>query len=229
MARTPGGAYRHRVATGSTSVWIVEDNALLRRSLAEILDQAPGLRCPVAAASFEEALSAFDEKLVPDIVLMDISLPGMDGVEATRQVRGLSPTTRVIMLTVHDDEERVFEALCAGASGYLLKPSRPEEVVEAVRDVIRGAAPMNGYVARKVLDLFARLGPAPPVATDYGLTPREKEILQLLVDGLSMKQVAARLALSYHTIDTHQRNIYDKLHVRSRAGAVAKALRERLL
>ena len=217
------------MADAPLTVWIVEDNALYRRNVAELINTTSGMRCPIAVGSFEEALHAFDEQLVPDIVLMDISLPGMDGVAATRQVRGLSPTTRVIMLTVHDDQERVFEALCAGASGYLLKPSRPEEVVEAVRDVKKGAAPMNGYIARKVLDIFTRLAPAPPAATHYGLTAREKEILQLLVDGLTMKQVAGRLSLSYHTIDTHQRNIYDKLHVRSRAGAVAKALRERLL
>ena len=211
------------------NVWIVEDNALYRRTLADLVGQTAGLRCEVAAASFEEALSAFDEHLVPDIGLMDIGLPGLSGIEGTRQVRGLSPTSRVIMLTVHDEQEKVFEALCAGASGYLLKPSRAEQIVEAIRDVQKGAAPMNGYIARKVLDLFARLGVSAAPATDYGLTAREKEILQLLVDGLSMKQVAARLDLSYHTIDTHQRNIYDKLHVRSRGSAVAKALKERLL
>jgi DNA-binding NarL/FixJ family response regulator len=213
----------------ATSVWIVEDNALYRRTLADLLNQTPGLRCPIAAGSFEEALSAFDEHLVPDIVLMDIGLPGLSGIEGTRQVRGLSPTSRVIMLTVHDEQEKIFEALCAGASGYLLKPSRAEQIVEAIRDVQKGAAPMNGYIARKVLDLFARLAVSAAPTPDYGLTAREKEILQLLVDGLSMKQVAARLDLSYHTIDTHQRNIYDKLHVRSRGSAVAKALRERLL
>lgn len=211
------------------NVWIVEDNAMYRRSLADLLNHTPGLRCPIAVESFEEALAAFDEQLVPDIVLMDIGLPGMNGIEGTRQVHGLSPTSRVIMLTVHDDHEKVFEALCAGASGYLLKPSRSEQIVEAIRDVQKGAAPMNGYIARKVLDLFARVATSRAPAPDYGLTAREKEILQLLVDGLSMKQIAARLDLSYHTIDTHQRNIYDKLHVHSRGSAVAKALRERLL
>lgn len=217
------------MSTTPASVWIVEDNALYRRSLADIVESTPGLRCPVAVGSFEEALPAFDEGLIPDIMLMDIGLPGMSGIEGARQVRGLSPSTRVVMLTIHDDDDKVFEALCAGASGYLLKPSGPEQIVAALRDVQSGAAPMNGSIARKLLEMFTRLAASRAVAPDYGLTAREKEILQLLVDGLSMKQVAARLHLSYHTINTHQRNVYDKLHVHSRGSAVAKALRERLL
>lgn len=211
------------------SVWIVEDNALYRRSLADLIEGTSGLCCPVAVGSFEEALPAFDEGLLPDIVLMDIGLPGMSGIEAARQVRGLSPGTRVVMLTIHDDDDKVFEALCAGASGYLLKPCGPEQIVAALRDVQSGAAPMNGSIARKLLEMFGRLAASRAVAPDYGLTAREKEILQLLVDGLSMKQVAARLEVSYHTINTHQRNVYDKLHVHSRSSAVAKALRERLV
>jgi DNA-binding NarL/FixJ family response regulator len=211
------------------SVWVVEDNALYRRSLAELIDATADLRCPVAAGSFEEALPAFDQGLLPDIVLMDIGLPGLSGIEAVRQVRGLSPATRVVMLTIHDDDEKVFEALCAGASGYLLKPSGPEQILAALRDVQGGAAPMNGSIARKLLEMFTRLATSRAAVPDYGLTAREKEILQLLVDGLSLKQVAARPDLSYHTINTHQRNIYDKLHVHSRGSAVAKALRERLV
>jgi DNA-binding NarL/FixJ family response regulator len=217
------------MSASPVTVWVIEDNPLFRRTLAELLEQTPGLRCPVAVDSFEEARLALDEGFAPDIVLMDIGLPGMSGIEATRQVRAQSPTTRVIMLTVHDDDEKIFEAMCAGASGYLLKPSRADQIVDAIRQVEEGAAPMNGYIARRVLDMFARLADSRTPAPDYGLTPREKEILQLLVDGLSMKQVAARLELSYHTIDTHQRNIYDKLHVHSRGSAVAKALREKLL
>ena len=211
------------------TVWIVEDNALYRRSLMELIEQTVDLRCPVAVESFEEALAAFDEGLVPDIVLMDIGLPGMSGIDATRQIRGLSPVTRVVMLTIHDDGDKVFEALCAGASGYLLKPSPPDQIVAALREVLSGAAPMNGTIARKVLEMFTHLASSRAAVPDYGLTPREKEILQFLVEGLTMKQVAARLDVSYHTINTHQRNIYDKLHVHSRSSAVAKALRERLV
>jgi DNA-binding NarL/FixJ family response regulator len=130
------------------------------------------------------------------------------------------------MLTVHEEDEQVFAAICAGASGYLLKPTSPELIVDAVRAVRAGAAPINGYIAGKVLGMFARLA-AP--GSDYGLTPREKEMLELMVEGLTMKESAGRLCVSYHTIDTHVRNIYEKLHVHSRGGAVAKALRERLV
>jgi DNA-binding NarL/FixJ family response regulator len=213
----------------ATAVWIVEDNDLYRRSLAVALAEAPGLACPLAVGSCEEALAALDNGLLPDIVLMDIGLPGLSGIDGAKQVRSLAPACRVVMLTVHEEDEKVFAALCAGASGYLLKPAPVEAIVEAIRQVSRGAAPINGYIAAKVLAMFSRL-PAPRGGPEgYGLTPREKEILQLLVDGLTMKQIAARLVVSYHTIDSHLRNIYDKLHVRSRSGAVAKALRERLL
>jgi DNA-binding NarL/FixJ family response regulator len=211
------------------AVWVVEDNALFRRSLAELVNHSQGMRCPIAVDTCEEALAALDEGLLPDMVLMDIGLPGISGIEGARQIRSFSPTTRIIMLTVHEEDEKIFEALCAGASGYLLKPTRADDIVEAIRQVQAGAAPMNGYIARRVLDMFKSLATSRTPAPDYGLTPREKEILQLLVDGLSMKQVAAQLDVSYHTIDTHQRNIYDKLHVRSRGSAVAKALKEKLL
>ena len=130
------------------------------------------------------------------------------------------------MLTVHEEDEKVFEAICAGASGYLLKPASPKQVVQAVRDVRNVAAPINGYIAGKVLGMFARLAAPGP---DYGLTAREKEILGLMVEGLTMKEAADRLSLSYHTIDSHVRNVYGKLHVRSRGSAVAKALRERIV
>lgn len=216
-------------AEPALTVWLVEDNAFYRRNLAQLLDQTEGIRCPVAVGDCEEALESLQIEPPPDIVLMDIGLPGMSGIEGTRRIRSLSPAIRVIMLTVHEEDQKVFDALCAGASGYLLKPSPSERIVEAIRDVQRGAAPMNGYVARRVLDMFGRLAVGHAGSADYGLTPREKEILNLLVDGLSMKEIAARLDVSYHTVDTHLRSIYDKLHVHSRSSAVAKALKERLL
>lgn len=213
------------------TVWLVEDNALYRSSLASAIGDAPGLVCGLDVPSCEAALAALSMCAAPDIVLMDIGLPGMSGIEGTRRMRGLAPACRVVMLTVHEEDEKVFAALCAGASGYLLKSATADHVVQAIREVSRGAAPINGYIAAKVLGMLARL-PEPPSGSNssrYGLTAREREILQLLVEGLSMKQVAARLAVSYHTIDSHQRSIYDKLHVHSRSGAVAKALRERLI
>ncbi|HYE95924.1 MAG TPA: response regulator transcription factor [Rubricoccaceae bacterium] len=208
------------------SVWVVEDHALYRQSTAAVLDAADGVTCPVAVASCEEALDALDREAPPDLVLMDIGLPGMSGIEGAHRLRARVPTARVVMLTVHEEDAKVFDAICAGASGYLLKPSSPERIVEAVREVQAGAAPINGYIAGRVLGMFTRLvGPQ----ADYGLTPREKEMLELMVEGLTMKESADRLCVSYHTVDKHVRSVYEKLHVHSRGGAVAKALRERLV
>ena len=209
-------------------VWIVEDNAKLRRDLAVLIEAEADLSCPVSASSCEDALAALAEEPPPDVVLMDLGLPGMSGIEGTARLHSLSPATRVVVLTVHAEDESVFDAICAGACGYLLKPSAPEEIVAAVRQAARGAAPMNAYIASKVLAMFTRLAPA-RAHDDYGLTRRERDILQLLVDGLTMRQIAHRLAVSYHTVDTHLRNVYAKLHVRTRTSAVAKALREKLI
>ena len=211
------------------SVWLVEDKHILRRNLAALVNEQSGMHCPVAVATCEEMLDSLDEGLVPDIVFMDIGLPGMSGIEGVRRLRSLSPSTRVIILTIHEEDEKVFDAICAGASGYLLKPSSPERIIEAIHQVQRGAAPINAYIAQKMLTMFANLTPPKAPETAYRLTPREKEILQLLVDGLTMRQIAERLIVSYHTVDNHIRNIYEKLHVHSRSGAVAKALKERLL
>ena len=169
---------------------------------------------------------ALDDGAVPEIILLDIGLPGMSGIEGIAPIHARSPSTQVLMLTVHKDSDNVFEALCAGASGYLLKPASPARIVEAIEDVRRGGAPMSPQIARKVLDMFTHLAVRPK---DYGLSQREREVLHLLVDGLTQKRIAERLFLSEHTINTHIRNIYAKLHVHSRSGAVAKALRERLI
>ncbi len=210
-------------------VWLVEDNRFLRCAIADSINDSEGMCCPMAVEMCEEALAALTEDPVPDIVLMDIGLPGMNGIEGTRRIRSLSPASRVIMLTIHEESEKIFEAICAGASGYLLKPSSTGDIVDAIRQVQMGAAPINAYIARKMLRLFARLSPRERSGEDYGLTPREQEILQRLVDGLTMRKISERLGLSYHTVDTHIRNIYEKLHVRSRTGAVTKALREELV
>ena len=154
---------------------------------------------------------------------------GLHRFEGTRRIRALAPSSRVIMLTVHEESESIYQALCAGASGYLLKPSGAEAILDAIRQVAQGAAPINGYIARKLLDMFSQLAHPEGGQPDYRLTSREREVLRLLVDGLILKQIAARLDVSYHTVDTHVRNIYDKLHVNSRGGAVAKAIKERLV
>jgi len=219
-----------RPSPGPVRIWLVEDNALLRGSVERLIASAPDLECPISTGHAEDAFAAIDAGMVPDLVLMDIGLPGVSGIEATRRIRGMTPTARVLMFTVHEEDEKVFAAICAGASGYLLKPLPAERLLEAIREAARGAAPINGYIARRLLDQFALSGVARRGAGgEAGLTAREREILERLVEGLSMKEIAARLGLSYHTIDTHVRHLYAKLHVRTRAGAVARALRDRLI
>lgn len=210
-------------------VWVVEDQRMFRRALVTLLGETTDMHCGFDSESCEEVIEAIEDGMIPDIVLMDIGLPGMDGIEGTRAIRSLSPTTRVIMLTVHEDNEKIFDAICAGASGYLLKPASTDQIIDAVRQVRQGGAPINAYIASKLLSLFARLAPPRSGAEQYGLTAREREILQLLVDGLTMPQIAEKLIVSYYTVDAHIRNIYAKLHVRTRGGAVAKAVKERLI
>lgn len=207
-------------------VWVVEDNDLLRDSYLGVLREADMVSRARAFDACEEALSALEAGGTPDIILMDIGLPGMSGIEGARSVRAVSPRTRVVMLTVHEDRDNVFQALCAGATGYVLKPTSEAKVVEAVEEIRAGGVPMSARIARKVLEIFRRWA-AP--ARDYGLTERETEVLELLVDGRSQKQIAHELELSQHTVNSHIRNIYAKLHVHSRGRVVAKALRERLI
>ena len=209
-----------------THVWIIEDNVFFRDTVCELVEQRPEMRCTLAAGSCEEALAALRRGHVPQVVLMDLGLPGMGGLEGIGRIRAISPASPIVVLTVHEDDERIFEALCAGASGYLLKPASGEEIVGAVEAALRGAAPMNAFIARRVLNMFTRFA-RPRV--DHGVTDREREILQLLVEERTQKQIAHSLGLSRHTVDTHVRNIYAKLQVHSRSGAVAKALQERLL
>lgn len=212
----------------TVDVWLVEDNTTYRRSIARLIEQTPGMSCPLAAVTCEEALEVLENQPPPAIVLMDISLPGMNGIEGTRRIRTRSPDTRVIMLTIHEESDKVFEAICAGASGYLLKPADAAGIVAAIRDVQDGAAPINAFIARKMLNMFERLSP-PESEEDYGLSKREREILQLMAADLTLGQIAERLFVSRHTIDTHSRNIYAKLHVHTRIGAVTKALKEGLI
>jgi DNA-binding NarL/FixJ family response regulator len=207
------------------SVWLIEDNHTFRSTIARVLNQVPGLECPRHCSNSEDALQSLAEGFVPDVVLVDVELPGLDGIEAVRRIKAISPTTRLIMLTVFDDHDKILKAICAGASGYLLKTSPVEKIVDSICEVYSGGAPMTPRIARCVLDMFSHL-PAPH--QDYGLTVREQEILQLMTEGLLKKEIADRLSISFHTVDTHLRNIYAKLHVNTRTGAVVKALKERL-
>ena len=209
----------------SSNVWLVEDNHIFRNTVARVLTSVEGIDCSQQFSNAEDALDAMVGGGVPDVVLLDVQLPGLDGIEAIQKIKSISPSTRVVILTAFNDHDKVFRAICVGASGYLLKTSPVERIVESIREVLAGGAPMTPQVASSVLQMFSKM--AKP-KQDYGLTVREQQILQLMVDGLIKKEIADKLALSYHTVDTHLRNIYTKLHVHSCTGAVAKALRERL-
>jgi DNA-binding NarL/FixJ family response regulator len=176
--------------------------------------------------SCEEALAHLDTGTAPDVILMDIELPGVDGIEGVQKVKSVAPSIQVIMLTVFDEDEKIFRAICAGASGYLLKSTSPDRIIEALKEIVTGGAPINSHIARRVLDMFAHI--AAPKGK-YDITPAEKRILGLLVEGEPKKQIAHRLGVSFFTVDSHLRNIYTKLQVHNQTGAVAKALKERLL
>ena len=207
------------------TVWLVEDNETFRNTVARTLARVPMLDCSHRFPNAEEAIESLEGGAVANVILLDFEMPGINGVEAIKRIKAISPSTRIIMLTVVDSHNKIFNAICAGASGYLLKTSLAQKIVEAIHEVQTGGAPMTPQVARSVLDMFSRF---PASRGDYGLTEREQKILELMVDGMIKKEIADRLALSYHTVDSHLRNIYTKLHVHTRTGAVAKAVKERL-
>ena len=210
-----------------TDVIIIEDNELLRDSLKEAINKSSNINCKHSFNSGETALDFIEkEELVPDIILLDIGLPGMNGIELIPELKKLSPSSKIIIITIHDDDENVFNAICAGASGYLLKDLSADKIVASISDVLNGGAPMNSHIAKKVLSMFRDQN----VKSDgYNLSEREKEILSLLVEGLSKKQIAEKIFLSHHTVDSHLRNIYAKLEVHSRSSAISKAIKEKLL
>jgi len=206
---------------------IIEDNTLFRKTLTDFINLSNEMNCSYNFISCEDAISVMEQyALDPDIILLDIGLPGMSGIEGIVHLKNVSPSSKVIILTIRDDDESIFKAICSGASGYLLKDSTSDKILDAVREVLNGGAPMNSSIAARVLKMFKDLAPE---QGDYSLTKREKEILKLLVDGLSKNNIAEKLFLSYHTVDAHIRKIYEKLEVHSASSAVAKALKENLL
>src|SRR6266850_8327331 len=198
-------------------VAIVEDNAVMRKSFRQWIDASPDFRCVFACATAEEALAEIP-RLKPDVVLMDINLPGESGIACTARLKEALPEIQVIMVTVYRNQELIFQALQAGACGYLLKRSSPEELLKAIAEVRSGGAPMTSEIARMVVEAFQKK-PAGVTAAE-GLTNRESEILALLSEGLSNKEIADRVAISYDTVRAHLRHIYEKLHVRGRTEAV---------
>ncbi len=216
----------HRPASGDAVVWIVEDNPEYRATVQELVDLADGLSAPQAFGSGEELFEFLNHHFAPDVMLVDIGLPGMSGIEIVSRLHRLAPDTRLVMLTIHEDNDRIFEAICAGACGYLLKTALPETILQAVREALQGGAPMTPQIARRVLNLFTQVK-AP--AWDYELTDRERDVLRELIEGKTKKQMGKTLFLSEHTVDTHLRSIYMKLHVHSRTEAVVKAIKENLV
>ena len=206
----------------SIAVSIVEDNSQVRSSLAKLIDSSPGYRCVSKHGSAEEALKEIPA-LRPQVVLMDINLPGINGVECARQLKPQLPGTQIIMLTVYQNTEHIFNALAAGATGYMLKQTPPAELLAAIKDVNAGGSPMSSHIARKIVQSFQPL-PSAHDAEAASLSPREAEVLALLAKGFLYKEIAEQMKVSYATVHTHIRHIYEKLHVRSRTEAVAKHL-----
>ena len=204
-----------------TSVAIVEDNNDFRASLERYVNEAPGYRCVCVCSTAEEALQKIP-RVLPDVALMDIHLPNLSGVECTRRLKDLCPSVQILILTVYTDSERIFGALKAGASGYLLKRADPEDILRAIQEVKQGGAPMTSQIARHVVHSFRGDAPANQKVED--LSQREEEILQHLSKGYSTKEIAERLSVSVNTVRTHLQHIYNKLHVRSRTEAVVKFL-----
>ena len=211
---------------GLVEVWLVEDDQTFRHALARVINQAKGLCCSSEFKNCEDALAALKHRSPPKVLLLDIGLPGMSGLEGIRLFRAKIPNLQIIILTAFDEQDKVVQAVCSGAVGYLLKGASRTRVVESIREVLAGGAPINAQIARRVLEVFARLAPK---KRDYELTEREQEILELLVAGHMAKEIAIETKLSYHTVDSHVRHIYEKLHVNSRAAVVTKALQDGLV
>jgi DNA-binding NarL/FixJ family response regulator len=201
------------------TVAVVEDDPRLREQLLQILENIKDIQCVAVCNSAEDALEKIPAKN-PDVVLMDIKLPKMSGIQCVAELKKLLPEVQVIMVTIYEDSERIFKALKAGASGYLVKSGPPEQLIAAIRDVFAGGAPMSGHIARKVVQHFHLIGPAPEESDN--LSPREQQVLDLLAMGFIYKEIAGKLDIGTETVRTYVKNICQKMHVRGRVEAVAK-------
>lgn len=213
-------------APGVIKVAIIEDQEDIREGLAFLISSTEGYSCTGRFESVEEAIAKIDTNL-PDVVLVDIGLPGMSGIEGIRVLKRRQPGLLLVTLTVYSDNDRIFDALCAGASGYLLKKTPPARLLEYLKDVISGGAPMSPEVASRVIALFREA--RPPATADYHLTPHEVRLLKMLVEGHSYRTISEELGSSVNTIGFHMQNIYRKLQVHSKSEAVSKVLRDRIL
>ena len=207
-------------------VVIIEDLRDVREGLAALINGTPGFRCVGSFYSMESALARIGGES-PGVILTDIGLPGMSGVEGIRILRGRYPEVPILALTIYDNDEQIFAALCAGGTGYLLKNTPPARLLESLKESVAGGSPMSPEVARRVIKLFREF--RPPESASYRLTPQETELLKLLVEGHHIKPAAREMDISVNTVSFHLKKIYQKLQVHSKTEAVAKALRERLI
>lgn len=205
---------------------VVEDMREIRDGLTTLINFTDGFRCTGSYPSMEEALARLPSN-VPDVLLSDIGLPGMNGIEGIRILKERYPQMQILMLTVYDDDDRIFDALCAGATGYLLKRTPPAKLLENIREAMSGGSPVSPEVATRVIKFFREFHN--PDREDYALTPHETRLLKLLTDGYNYQTAAEKLGVSYNTIKFHVRHIFDKLQVHSKSEAVVKAMRDRLV
>lgn len=207
-------------------LWIIEDHKTYGERLARALNRIDGIACTQRFTACEDAFAALGSEPAPQVLLLDVGLPGMSGIEGITRLRQLAPATAIIILIVFEEDDKIFRAICAGAAGYLLKTSSTEDIAAAIRSAASGGSPINPHIARRVLEMFSK---ANMPQKDYGLTPRELDILKLLVDGSTIKDAAAQLGIGYYTADEYIRSVYVKLQVRSRGSAIAKAVKEGLV
>lgn len=207
-------------------LWIIEDHKTYGERLARALNRLDGIACTQRFTACEDAFAALGSEPAPQVLLLDVGLPGMNGIEGITRLRQLAPATAIVILTVFEEDDKIFRAICAGAAGYLLKTSSTEDIAAAIRSAASGGSPINPHIARRVLEMFSK---ANMPQKDYGLTPRELDILKLLVDGSTIKDAAAQLGIGYYTADEYIRSVYVKLQVRSRGSAIAKAVKEGLV
>lgn len=213
-------------AAAVSRVALIEDLREIREGLVALINGTAGFSCVASYGMMETALARIENDK-PDIILTDLGLPGMSGVEGIKRLRALFPETPILALTIYDNDEQIFKALCNGANGYLLKNTHPARLLEALQEAVEGGSPISPTIAARVVRLFREF--RPPESADYRLTPQESELLKLLIEGHHKKTAARAMGISFHTVSFHLKNIYEKLQVHSKTEAVAKALRERLV
>lgn len=212
--------------TSDIRVWLVEDNDAYRKAVSRTLGRTPGMICECQCRSVEELLASLEKEIPPDVILLDVQLPGNDGISSLSSIGSLAPSSKVMVLTAFDDSEKIYDAICAGASGYLLKLAGTGEIVAAINEVFAGGAPMTPSLAVRVLRQFSDWLAPSKLPANYKLTGREIDTLKLMADGLIKKEIADQLKISLHTVDSHIKSIYGKLQVNTNTAAVAKAIRE---